>query len=161
MPEPQQLTQLRDIYLPQPVSWWPPAPGWYFVALIAMLLITVIASYGYQYYANGRAKRQALLLLDAYNQQYLQDNNSQLISAKISELLRRVALVYFPREQVASLQGEAWLAFLNASGKNINFHAVRECLLELPYQSGQEMNLKPLFARARAWIKQRGVPCSN
>jgi hypothetical protein len=31
---PDPLAQLRDIHLPEPVSWWPPAPGWWGLALV-------------------------------------------------------------------------------------------------------------------------------
>lgn len=161
MTDQQPLAQLRDIHLPDPVGWWPLAPGWYGLAILAGLVCLALIGFIYRYYAHGRAKRQALKLLTAYHKDYLQDGDSQLISAKVSELLRRVALAYFPRGQVASLKGPEWLAFLNSTGKNINFNAVRECLLELPYQPQRDVNVKPLLTRARAWIKQRGAPCSN
>lgn len=153
------LAQLRDIHLPPPVSWWPLAPGWYIVLALLAIAIVITSFYAYRYYVNGRARRQALQLLDSYVAEYQSDENSQQASAKISELLRRVALVYFPRKEVASLQGEAWLAFLNQTGNTINFTPVRTCLLELPYQSAGNLNIKPLFTRARAWIKQRRKPC--
>ena len=80
---------------------------------------------------------------------------------KISELLRRVALVYFPREEVASLKGEAWLTFLSRTSKRIDFNQLRDYLLEFPYQAAREIDLQPLFYGAKEWIKQRRVPCSN
>jgi type II secretory pathway pseudopilin PulG len=108
-----QLAQLKDIHLPEPIGWWPLALGWYI--LIGLLLIALLGSlvWIYRYYQQGRAKRQALRMLKDYVQRYQQDNNHQLMSARLSELLRRVALAYFPRSQVASLEGEAWIAFLN------------------------------------------------
>ena len=37
--DPDQLP-LRDLHLPDPVGWWPPAPGWWLLlATLAMLLI--------------------------------------------------------------------------------------------------------------------------
>lgn len=161
MANPQPLAQLRDIHLPAPVGWWPLAPGWYALSLIIMGLSFVALYFIYQVYIHGRAKRQALQLLETYVTEYQKDNNSQLISAKISELLRRVALVYFPRRDVASLQGQAWLDFLNQTSQSINFNPVRECLLELPYQQNKDMNIKPLLTRTRAWIKQRRRLCSD
>lgn len=155
----QALAQLRDIHLPQPIGWWPLAPGWYVLVVLAVLAISITSFYVYRFYVSGRARRQALQLLNVYVQEYQRDNNSQLISAKISELLRRVALVYFPRKDVASLQGESWITFLNSTGKSINFNSVRECLVELPYQQQAQANIKPLLTRARAWIKQRRRPC--
>lgn len=161
MAESQVLAKLRDISLPEPVGWWPMAPGWYFLILAGLVVLAFTFYRAHRYRMNGRAKRQALQLLESYLQEYKDIRNSQLSSARVSELLRRVALVYFPREQVASLQGEDWLRFLNNTVKGVNFDAVRHCLLESPYQPAKNISLEPLFICAKAWIKQRSVPCLN
>lgn len=161
MAEPQVLTKLHDIQLPAPISWWPLAPGWYLLLLLSLFLVVLLIYIARRSYVNGRAKRQALQLLEIYEQEYQRDSNSQLSSMKVSELLRRVALVYFSREQVASLQGEAWLAFLNKTSKGIDFNRLRDELLELPYQPAKDVDLQFLFRGAKAWIKQRGTPCSS
>jgi hypothetical protein len=157
-----ELAQLRDIHLPEAIGWWPLAPGWYLLGLFLLTLGVLGGLVTYRRYAHGRAKREAQHLLKCYQQQYQQQANSQLFSAKISELLKRVALVYYPREQVASLQGEAWITFLNNTAKGVDFYCVREALLELPYQPSKKYDLQSLFKLAQAWIKrQRGQPCLN
>ncbi|MBA2651551.1 MAG: DUF4381 domain-containing protein [Tatlockia sp.] len=161
MSEPQELAKLRDIHLPEPISWWPIAPGWYLLFLIAIALSALLFYLVRRSYVNGRAKREALELLQHFEQEYKQGANSQLSSMNVSELLRRVALVYFPREEVASLKGESWLAFLTKTSKGIDFKALGDYLLALPYQPAKEIDLQPLFSNAKQWIKQRGKPCSN
>lgn len=159
MAEPDPLTQLRDIHLPDPVGWWPLAPGWY-VLMIVLLLILMFISYRiYQRHVNGLAKNKALELLKIYKDQYDKDRNAQIASARISELLRRVALVYYPRAQVASIHGDDWIEFLNTTSKNIDFRPVKAMLLDSPFKTAETVHLKPLFSRADQWIKQRGTPC--
>ncbi|KTC88043.1 MULTISPECIES: DUF4381 domain-containing protein [Legionella] len=153
------LAKLHDIKLPTPISWWPLAPGWYLLLVLILILIAVLSYLARRAYLNGRPKRQALRLLKTYEQEYQQERNSQVCSMKVSELLRRVALVYFPREEVASLQGEAWLHFLDKTSKKIDFNKLRAHLLETPYQPTSDADLQPLFRCANAWIKQRGAPC--
>jgi cbb3-type cytochrome oxidase subunit 3 len=156
------LEKLRDIQLPKPISCWPLAPGWYVLALVGLLFFILLIYFIYRKHLQARAKRQALQLLKDYEQYYQAGGEIQVISAQISELLRRVALVYFPREQVASLSGEAWINFLNNTSKQCNFTALSDCLLTLPYQEkAPNINLNPLFENARKWIKNRGAPCSN
>lgn len=155
------LAQLKDIHLPEPVGWWPLAPGWYLLMVLGVLLVFGLTYWFYRRHLNALAKHKALDLLKMYKEQYEKENDIQLTSARISELLRRVALVYFPRVQVASLHGDAWLNFLNQTCKGIDFQPVKEMLLDSPFKTGETVNLKPLIIRAEQWIKQRGTPCSN
>lgn len=103
---------LRDIHLPDPVSWWPPAPGWW---LLAGLLILLAASVllMVRWYRRGRLGRSARSALERVFVDYRQHGDPQRLLRELSVLLRRIALSYFPRTEVASLSGEAWLAFLD------------------------------------------------
>jgi hypothetical protein len=155
------LAQLKDIHLPDAISWWPLAPGWYGLMVLALLFACALIYLIYKHHHNALAKKQALVLLNSYIMQYEKDRNAQLASARISELLRRVALVYYPRHEVASLHGDAWVEFLNQSSKKINFNPVKSMLLESPFKTAETINLNPLIQRTKAWIIQRRVPCSN
>ncbi|MBA2710697.1 MAG: DUF4381 domain-containing protein [Tatlockia sp.] len=161
MSEPPELAKLHDIHLPEAIGWWPLAEGWYLLFLLVLIIICLASYYANRFHKNGKAKREALRLLKIYEQEYHSGADSQTISMKISELLRRVALVYFPRKEVAGLQGQAWLNFLSQTSKKIDFNSIEEYLLALPYQPSKNIDLKPLFCRARGWIKQRGKPCLN
>lgn len=160
-PTAEELAQLRDIHLPDAIGWWPLAPGWYVLAIVLIVALVTVIFYLGRYYLNGRARRQALHLLATYQQQYQCDANGQLSAARVSELLKRVALVYFPREKVASLQGDSWITFLNTTSKGLDFNGVRTELLEIPYQSTMTADLHQLFITARAWISQRRGTCLN
>ncbi|MDI1352526.1 MAG: DUF4381 domain-containing protein [bacterium] len=161
MAKAELLTQLHDIHLPPSIGWWPLAPGWY--ALLLGLTITVIVAvyFVYKKHLNALAKKQALLLLHAYSVQYEKDHNGQLASARISELLKRVALVYYPRQSVASICGDEWIDFLNQTGKGVDFKAVKSMLLDSPFKPAAAEPIKPLIVQAHIWIKQRGKPCLN
>lgn len=161
MSNPDPLAQLKDIHLPQPINWWPLAPGWYVLILLLSFLTLFLAYHAYKRHGYALAKKRALVLLNNYQEHYEKKHNVPVTSSNISELLRRVALVYYPREQVASLHGEAWLQFLNQTSKGIDFNAVRDMLLDAPFKTEETINLKPLFNTAKLWIKQRSVPCSN
>lgn len=153
------LAHLKDIHLPEPIGWWPLAHGW-FILFGVLLSALFFAGWGIaRLYARGRAKRRALLLIAEYEKHYQNDPNSQLTTARVSELLKRVALAYYPRVQVAGLQSEQWLTFLNETSTNLDFKQVRVELLELPYQPSKQYNLTQLFNLARTWIRQRRKPC--
>lgn len=161
MAKAEPLAQLKDIHLPDPVSWWPLAPGWYGLILLVLIFTVSLGYFLYRRHLNALAKNQALQLLKTYSEHYEKDRNTQLTSARISELLKRVALVYYPRAEVASMHGDLWIEFLNKTSKGIDFQPVKSMLLDSPFKPADTTNLKPLINRTEQWIKQRGVPCSN
>jgi hypothetical protein len=137
------------------------APGWYGLLALFIGLVLFVVYFLKKHLAYARPKKEALALLKTLKEDYKTQNDSQVISAQISDLLRRVALVYFPREEVASLHGEDWLVFLNKTAKDINFNPVQSLLLDAPFKPAQNLDLNPLIIKAELWIKQRRVPCSN
>jgi len=159
MPKNDALAKLRDIHLPDPIGVWPLAPGWYLLALVFFLVLVVIIFFIRRSYLNGSHRREALRLLKSLQKQYQDGCDNQQASAFISELLRRVALVYFPRAEVASLQGKPWIRFLNDTGKGLDFNLVEKELLEGPYKVDNNSDLQLLFKLTERWIKQRRGRC--
>ncbi|MBA4695930.1 MAG: DUF4381 domain-containing protein [Legionella sp.] len=161
------LNQLRDIHLPPPTSKWVLAPGWYVLLTLIMLLLLRLFYRYWQHHRRDRKKREALTLLKGYERIYQEKKDARLFSKQVSELLRRVALVYFPRAAVAGLYGKAWLAFLNQHVKGVDFSSVSEYLLLLPYQPSSfikqgkerqdiESDIQIFYRCAHLWIVQRG-----
>ncbi|TAL66063.1 MAG: DUF4381 domain-containing protein [Legionella sp.] len=161
MDKPDALAQLKDIHLADPIGLWPMAPGWYGLIVFLLLGLILGAYWLHLRKVQAKPKKQALELLKSYKRQYEKDKNTQQTSARVSELLRRVALVYFSREEVASLHGEAWVAFLNRTGKNLDFKPVQGMLLDSPFKTAETIDLQPLITCAEQWIQQRRAPCSN
>ena len=110
-PDIQQLP-LRDIHLPEPVSWWPPAPGWWgILALFILLLMSTLLVYRFR--KNGKLRRTSKAGLEQVFAEYQTHGNPQHLIDELSVLLRRISLSHFPRSEVAGLTGDAWLAFLD------------------------------------------------
>lgn len=158
MAQSDPLAQLRDIHLPEPIGWWPLAPGWWLLIIVSISLLSILLWRLWRKMVAARAKKEALQLLKMYEAQSLNEKNTAPLCAKISELLRRVALAYFPRKEVAALHGTAWIEFLNQHGKKVNFKPVTSLLLDSAYQPYSHENIKPLIHRARRWIQQRRLP---
>ena len=130
---------LRDLHLPEPVGWWPPAPGWW----ILLLLVTTLLAYGlvlaYRRWRRNAARRFALRELARYEAEYLKHRNPVLLGKQLSQLLRRGMLAYVPRDEVAGLTGEEWLKWLDRGMPLPYFHtAGGMSLLQLPYRNPQD-----------------------
>lgn len=152
---PPALNSLRDIHLPKAVSIWPLAPGWYIViALIVAALMLGLLFYLRSWYRN-RAKKQAIHKLKELKALYKQGKNQQQIIAQVSILLRRVALAYFPKQNIAGLQGERWLQFLARNSQVQNFSREAKILNTAPYQAKIASDLNYLFPLVEQWINER------
>jgi hypothetical protein len=125
------LAALRDIHLPQAVSFWPLAPGWWVV--LALSLASLVAA-GLLWRRRRRSPRRvALGLLAEVEERFRADGDAKRLAVALSNLLRRVALLRFPRPDVASLHGDARLGFLSASSRRADFpaevvHSLERCL---------------------------------
>ena len=100
------LDQLRDIHLPEPVSAWPPAYGWWLLTLGIIGLIGAMIYVSIRHYRYYHAKREALKLLEQLDQ-HSHDWHSQL-----NAIIKRTCLSYFPHDNIAQLYGEQWLQYL-------------------------------------------------
>ena len=152
------LSQLRDIHLPPPVSWWPPAPGWWLLA--ATLLFMTLALLVWRRRRRGNRRRRLALQELGRLRARLESHPAQTqpLVSELSLLLRRVALSCYPREEVAALHGERWLAFLDRTlGGSPSFQSGDGRLLAtapyLPEGSVDETRLSALLALTERWLK--------
>lgn len=109
MSDPADLSNLRDIVVPPEVSFWPPAPGWWIVAAAAGLALALLAASAVVRHRRNAYRREALRELEKAGAQ------------QASSILKRAALAAWPRDQVASLSGADWLAFLDRTGRTNAF----------------------------------------
>ena len=134
------LNNLRDIFIPEPPLFWPPASG-VWVALGIVLAMLLLLSWRLHATRKRNAYRKAGLLL-------LQ---SAVTTRDVAVVVKRVALAVFPREQVASLYGDDWVAFLHDSCPRSHFTEM------LTSDTGTESD-EELVELASIWIRHHRVP---
>jgi len=101
--------------MPQPVPWWPPAPGWYVTGGIIFLLLTWISWRIYTRWRSNAYRRISIKELGSIRNNIHSDQLEASLRA-LSKLVKRTALTVWHREQVASLTGSEWLRFLDKTG---------------------------------------------
>jgi len=146
------LQGLRDIHLPAPVSFWPPAPGWWIVGVL-ILVVIIVAVWWLRRHRRTAYRRAALKELQNLQQALQQGQADTPIIAELSILLRRVAISRYGRDQVAGLNGMAWLEFLDRSGRTTHFTTQAQALLESPYRRNTTTQAEPLLSLAKAWLQ--------
>lgn len=143
------LEQLAPLRQPEAVHWWPPAPGWW---LLALLLAGCLCYAGYrlwQFYRRGAPLRAARAELEAI------EARSDALSARaaaLSALQRQTAMALAGRENCAGLTGERWAAFLNSLTRDGSVH-FDSTLAEFAYRAEVAHDDYDDALRAtRAWL---------
>lgn len=149
------LDLLEPVPQPMPISMAPQTPGWIVLAVLTLTLMLCATRYRLHRYRANAYRRAALAELELL----IKTGESP---AEISVLLRRTALVAYPRDQVASLHGDRWLRFLDAHFPGDGFSTgPGRILATAPWRP-----VAPdpaLTALARDWIckhqRHSGEPC--
>ena len=158
------LSELADIHLPDAVTWWPPALGWWCLAVLFLVLLTVLAWNLRERMQRQRKMRVALHELDQAWQHYLtqesfsqrQDEPGLALLNTINNILRRVALLYYPQEEIAPLSGGKWLAFLDQCDPEAGFAALgTDGLGDSLYRKTWVGDPEPAYNMDRQWIENR------
>jgi hypothetical protein len=129
-PDPASLDRLHDIISPPPAPWWPPAPGWYWLAGVLAIWTVYWLATAFIRWQRNRYRREALAQLRSQTRLLSDAKMRAPVLANLAELLKRAALSAYPRSEVASLTGSAWLSFLDRQAGMRDFNSAQGALLE-------------------------------
>lgn len=144
---------LRDIHIPDAISWWPLAVGWW-ITLVLIPILLWISFKVYKYLTQKTAVKTAKKLLAQLKQDRTKTEAQML--AEISALIRRVAMSVAPREECASLTGQEWLEYLDKSLKDNAFtQGIGQCLADVSYRKNknEKINVPELINLTERWLK--------
>ena len=110
---------LRDIHLPDPISWWPLAFGWWLAFGVVFLLI-LLAVVIIKRRLKPTLKKQAATALDIIEKEFYETEDGAQCLSELSVLLRRAILSQHPLKS-AGLTGKAWLELLDQPLKEPEF----------------------------------------
>lgn len=149
----EQSLPLRDIHLPEAISWFPPAIGWWFL-LVLIPLVIVGAWYLFKRLTRNTAIKSAKKLLVTIK---ADENLGDLEKLQqISKWLRRVSMSNAPRKLSAGLKGNAWLRHLDNSVQGSPFsEGIGQCLIDAPYRQSapENLDIDSLITLCETWLK--------
>lgn len=152
------LEQLADIHLPMEISYWPPAPGWWLLILILIAGIVFMIRRYARYYNHKKVCEYALNELEHCRVQFDTSNEDTDLMRlayinSFNSVIRRVALVHFPEENVASLTGEAWVDFIREKGDSSGLDETISSALSFGrFQTECNVDINDLNKLGIAWI---------
>ncbi len=104
---------LRGLQTPNESLWWPPAVGWW---IIAVLLVLLIGTLVYKLLRNrSSSKRQLPTIASELENCFVQwqaDQDTVNYIHSVSALLKQSAIRYADRKTVARLHGHKWIEWM-------------------------------------------------
>jgi hypothetical protein len=152
----QLLAQLRDIHGAADPGWWPPAPGWWALALLLSLGLALALRALAHRLAVARRRRRWLQALDALEREANPAERPHDYLAGLNRLFRAVAVKAFPGTGCARLQGFEWVAFIRSLLPEGPAADSLEALASGPYEPAPQFDAAALREQARAWVRRYG-----
>lgn len=156
--DPASLDRLQDIVRPDPVAWWPPSQFWIILLALAAVWALYALLMALFRWSQNAYRRAAQHELDEI-QRCCDGGDLRGLTIRVAKVLKRVALVSYPREKVASLSGDPWLRFLNETCRGADFLQDPSAYLgdissttsNVPVNKSQFL---ALLASVRIWINE-------
>ncbi|MCD8523736.1 MAG: DUF4381 domain-containing protein [Saccharospirillaceae bacterium] len=152
---------LYDIHLPDPVSAWPPAPGWWLLLALVIIAALVAAFWWRRQYRQQQRRRDCLQQLQNLRSHF--DKTDAQACAQVNEILKLYCLRHFP--QAVALHGQSWVDFLNQNNPVPLFHhQSARALAEAPYAPDRNDwrqhygDFADLLALAQRWLNNAQAP---
>ncbi len=153
------LAQLADIHLPQVVSYWPPAVGWWLLAIALITCAYLLIRKLVRYNRLRKICNHALTELERCYQNYAGTSSQETGALKLryvnefNSVIRRVALYHFPQAKVASLGGAAWVDFIREKGDSSQLDDnIAAALSYGRFQTQCEVDVDAMNSLGQQWI---------
>jgi hypothetical protein len=151
------LQDLKDIRTPASIESWPPAYGWWLLVLLVVVGLSLLTIWLLKAQKIRLAKRQALKAL-----QQIDASNLDCVP-QLNQLLKRVALNYFPNQNVQLMHGAQWTDFLVKTLPRKKAKQVTETfelMQQILYQPNTSENTEfPRYSKSvETWIKHALPP---
>ena len=161
------LARLQDIHLPEPIGWWPSAPGWWLLTVLVVVALTFTIICIVRKHRNNLYRRQALAELE-----YLYRSNKShpaIFSHQLLALIRRTTIAAYPAAQLAPLPTRELLEAISDDENGTGFSCeLRQQIDMLAYRKAPEYPASfsdDIYQATRQWLKrhrrssQEASPC--
>lgn len=125
----QLLEQLRDVHLPNDVSWWPLAPGWWIIIGLVTIIAILLIVKAYLKKRHYRFARYAIAELEQ-----LKHSTEPRWLAKSQNIMRRLGLCYVDEAELGQLSQTEWLDFLKQTNRQSLSVETINAFVDLPYK---------------------------
>ncbi|WP_223807921.1 DUF4381 domain-containing protein [Marinobacter sp. R17] len=142
------LAQLRDIHLPEPGGFWPPAPGWWILAALVLILVAAVLWWFWRRHRRNRWIHDAKQELARLSASARSDNDW---FTELNALLKRCARQRYPDQHPDALSGSQWTDFLARTEPTLERQQV-EALVNAAWRPSPGIEPDQARALAERWL---------
>lgn len=141
---------LRDIHLPPQPSWWPLAPGWWFLIVLALLGVGLAIWWWRRQRRRHAEEKQVLAEVD--QALALWREQPQVLASALHQLLRRGALRI--DATAAQQRGDAWRQTLATIPVDAGTLRQLDALETAMYRPGAPLDAEAAASATRRWLQE-------
>jgi hypothetical protein len=136
----QELTNLQEIALPEPVRYIPQTIAWYILFTVVFLVLIWIGLRWYRRYLRNRYRGEVLDRLEDIQRDLRVPAKRVKALRTIPSLIKQTTLAIASREKIAGLFGERWLSYLDSTFSGSFFtEGTGQLLPRLAYRSDEDL----------------------
>lgn len=150
---------LKDIEGLKEVSLWPLATGWWIVIILSIIIISFLAYIIFRKLSFNYSWKKEILNNLSKMEKDINEVNIHEIIIELSELLRRIAIHRYPRNQCAGLKDNDWLLWLEEHDpKKFKWLEKGNLIIKAPYSPPSAIDIslemgKTLIRATKEWVK--------
>lgn len=150
---------LRDIHLPGDSLWWPPAPGWWLVLILAVAIVLLLPRLR-RWLRHQPLRRMSMRELSRIRLAHQQGRGDKATLNAIAALLRRITISYYGRSAQAASTGDEWRQQLQRLAPGAGFSDEQlELLTHGRYRAELDVDVESLAQACERWL--RALPRSE
>ena len=152
----QTLLPLKELKLPDAISWWPLAPGWWILLVLVIGLLFCAIFLLRKWWLSNQDRRETLRLLKSVYAQWQAGGRSQEYILQVNTALKCFCRDRFP--EALSLSGESWINFLNRrAGITLFDGDIAKALAQgayMPEQDDRQIPAQQIMQASLSWLKK-------
>ncbi len=151
------IPELEQFIEPSPVQFSPNAPGWYVLGGIFLLILLIIAFLIWNNYRKNRYRRIALNWLELEEEKFFNNKEYGRLVYAGGMITKKITIFLYGNNEIASIRGSKWLAYLTKTCPSISFSSTDEQLMSDIYESNNNLKEQQVFEfidKIKYWIKK-------
>ena len=144
--------QLRDVHLPEAVSWWPLAIGWWILGFLAIIAIAVLAYIVLRRIKKNRYRALAKTELMACLSRWKKDQDTAVYLQSVNSVLKRTIMKNNPHSRLLNLTGKHWVKGLNQTGPMKLSDETQTALAQACYQENPQTDVEHVNSNIKQWL---------